>query len=609
MAEAIPANPGMALVPAQPQSLIGTLTDPAGGTPMERARGFLSQGPVKKALPWFAGMAVLGGAAVAWTTLAPAPQRVLYAQLDDAERASVVSALDKGNIHYRIDSSTGALTVDEGDVYKARMLVAQNGALALPDTASDSLDKLPMGASRALEGERLRAAREHELMLSIKEIDGVQAVRVHLAEGEKSVFVRDQIAPSASVMLRLADGRQLSENQVSAIVNLVAGSVPGLTPDAVKVVDQRGHLLSQKGSVDSDRMDMQSRMEEKLRGQVATLLTPMLGDGNFTSEIQVDLDMDQVTSARESYDKQGAVRSETSQQSQQPASAAAVGVPGTLSNTPPPSTTSVAGAPGAPPPAAPGSAPGAAGAAGAAAPGAAPAAATPSPTASESSASKNYELGREVAVSNTGPGKIKRLSVAVALSASAMAKFKQSDIDQIKQLVSAAVGADTSRGDQIAVVARAFDTTPVAKTPFYEAPWFAQALHYGGALIGLLMVLLLAVRPLINALKGGKPAGAKGGKKGSAAEDAIAAATAAGHAPMAALPLAAGAPPIVNISGAAGAAAAEHQLTGPSLGNSNAADALNRHVGLAQQIVTEKPDSAVIALRQMLQPPAEKEDA
>jgi hypothetical protein len=202
MAEAIPANPGMALVPAQPQSLIGTLTDPAGGTPMERARGFLAQGPVKKALPWFAGMAVLGGAAVAWSTLAPAPQRVLYAQLDDAERASVVGALDKGNIHYRIDSSTGALTVDEGDLYKARMLVAQNGALSLPDTANDSLDKLPMGASRALEGERLRAAREHELMLSIKEIDGVQAVRVHLAEGEKSVFVRDQIAPSASVMLR-----------------------------------------------------------------------------------------------------------------------------------------------------------------------------------------------------------------------------------------------------------------------------------------------------------------------------------------------------------------------------------------------------------------------
>jgi flagellar M-ring protein FliF len=546
---------------------------------MERARGFLAQGPVKKALPWFAGMAVLGGAAVAWSTLAPAPQRVLYAQLDDAERASVVGALDKGNIHYRIDSSTGALTVDEGDVYKARMLVAQNGALSLPDTANDSLDKLPMGASRALEGERLRAAREHELMLSIKEIDGVQAVRVHLAEGEKSVFVRDQIAPSASVMLRLADGRQLSENQVSAIVNLVAGSVPGLTPDAVKVVDQRGHLLSQKGSVDSDRMDMQSRMEEKLRGQVATLLTPMLGDGNFTSEIAVDLDMDQVTSARESYDKQGAVRAETTQQSQQGGAgqAAAIGVPGTLSNTPPPVTQASPGAPGGTP--------------GATAPGAAPApGASPAPAGnSESTASKTYELGREVAVSNQGPGKVKRLSVAVALSAKAMAKAKPADIDQIKQLVSAAVGADPARGDQVAVVVRSFDTPTLDKTPFYEAPWFSTALHYGVALVGLLMVLMLAVRPLIAALKGNRSA-----------------TNAAAQAPAGSGAIALAAPAQAGISAAASASA--FLPGGPSVGLSTIdAEALGRQVGRAQQMVAQKPDSAVIALRQMLQTPVDED--
>ncbi|HZV11094.1 MAG TPA: flagellar basal-body MS-ring/collar protein FliF, partial [Novosphingobium sp.] len=297
---------------------LAPLTDPAGGPPMLRARAFMGQPAVKKALPWFAGMATLGAAALAWGTLAPAPQRVLYTQLDDSERASVVGALDKGGVHYRIDSTTGALTVDEADLYKARMLVAQNGALAMPDTASDTLDKMPMGASHALEEERLRAAREHELMLSIKQIDGVMAVRVHIAEGEKSVFVRESIAPSASVMLRLADGRQLSAGQVSAIVNLVAASVPGLTPDAVKVVDQEGRLLSQKNSPDADRLDMQSRLESKLQGQLAQLLTPMLGDGNFTSEVQVDLDMQQLTSARETYDKQGVVRAETQQQSSQP---------------------------------------------------------------------------------------------------------------------------------------------------------------------------------------------------------------------------------------------------------------------------------------------------
>jgi flagellar M-ring protein FliF len=567
---------------ARTGSILTPLTDPDGGTPMQRTMSFLRQQTVRAMLPWFAGVAVLGGAAVAYSSLAPAPQRVLYTQLDDAERASVVGALDKGGVHYRIDNSTGALTVDEGDLYRARMLVAQNGALAMPDTANDSLDKLPMGASRALEGERLRAAREHELMLSIKEIEGVQAVRVHLAEGEKSVFVRDQIAPSASVMLRLADNRQLSENQVNAIVNLVAGSVPGLTPDAVKVVDQRGRLLTQKNGADSDRLELQARMEEKLRGQVSTLLTPMLGDGNFTSEIAVDLDMDQVTSARESYDKQGALRAESSQLSQQAGngSPAAVGVPGTLSNTPPPVTQPSPGAPqGTPGATAPGATP---------SPGASP---SPAPSgSSESSASKTYELGREVAVSNQGPGKVKRLSVAVALSAKAMAKAKPAEIDQIKQLVSAAVGADPARGDQVAVVVRSFDSPTVEKTPFYEAPWFATALHYSVALIGLLMVLMLAVRPLISALKGNRATQAMGAQQAQLAGD---------HGAMALA-----SPAYTGIGSAASNAAMLPD--GPAMSAIDA-ETLGRHVGRAQQVVAEKPDSAVIALRQMLQTPAEEE--
>src|SRR5690606_4613269 len=116
-------------------------------------------------------------------------------------------------------------TVNEEDVYRARMTVAADGGLATPQSGIELLDSLPLGASRTMEGERLRAARERELMLTIKEIDGVQGVRVHLAEPEQSVFVRETSPPSASVMLRLANGRQLNESQVTAIANLVANSV------------------------------------------------------------------------------------------------------------------------------------------------------------------------------------------------------------------------------------------------------------------------------------------------------------------------------------------------------------------------------------------------
>ncbi len=531
MAELVPVRAGAALF------------DPTAAPLLTRLGGMASHPAVRRALPWFLGVAALGGAGLAWEMVGPVPQRVLYAQLDDSERASVVAALDKGAVHYRIDNDTGSLTVDDSDLYKARMLVAQNGALALPDSAGDGLDKLPMGASRALEDQRLRGAREHELELTVKQIDGVQSVRVHIAEAAPSVFVRDTLAPSASVMLRLGDGRQLSQSQVSAITNLVAGSVPGLTPDAVRVVDSHGHLLTEKTSPGSDRMDAQARLEDKLQGQITQLLAPMLGEGNFTSEIQVELDMDQVTTARESYDKQGVLRSETQQQSMASgASNTAVGVPGVLSNTPPPQATASPGVPKAAPNPAPSP--------------------TPAAPTGESSATRSYELGREVAVSNQGAGRIRHLSVAVALSAKAMQKFKPSDIDQIKSLVSAAVGADAARGDTVAVVVRAFETPPPEKVAFYEAPWFATVLHNGVALIGLILVLMLGVRPLIKALRRSQTAPQPG---------AMLALTPDGSAPA------------INL------------IAGPI-----DAEALGRQVGRAQRLVAEKPDSAGLALRQML---------
>jgi flagellar M-ring protein FliF len=305
------------------------------------------------------------------------------------------------------------------------------------------------------------------------------------------------------------------------------------------VVDQRGRLLSEAGGPDADRLELQGRMEDKLRAQVDGLLAPMLGQGNYTSEVQVELDMDQVTSARESYDKNGVVRSETSAQSQQPGGqpGQAGGIPGALSNTPPPPTTAKQGPPlGGQPSPAP--------SASAAAPG------------GESSATRTYELGREVSVSNAAPGKIKRLSVAVAISQEAMKKAKPADLDQIKALVSAAVGLDPQRGDQVQVITRAFEPVEDVSLPFYEAPWFAMVVRSVVALLAVLLVLLMGVRPLVRALK-------RGGGEGGDGD-----------------------------GGAAPARAPAAQSADPAL--------LGRQVGLAQRIVEEKPEDALVALRSLL---------
>ncbi|HKT84576.1 MAG TPA: flagellar basal-body MS-ring/collar protein FliF [Novosphingobium sp.] len=564
MPELVPVTPDGAAAGSPPSvsSMFAPLTDPAGGSVLPRLGAFTAQPAVRKVLPVFVGLSAVGGALLAWSALAPSPQRTLYSQLDDGERASVAAALDQASIAYHIDNTTGALTVSDGDYYKARMLVASDGALATPESGTQMLDNMPMGASRTLEGERLRAARETDLQQTIAQIDGVESVRVHLAEGEKSVFVRENAPPTASVMVRLARGRSLSESQVAAIVNLVAGSVPGLSPDAVRVVDQHGQLLSDAKSADSDRLELQSRMETKLREQVSQLLGPMLGQGNFTSEIQVELNMDEVTSARESYDKDGVVRSETQQQSQSTAAAPAVGVPGVLSNTPPSATQAQPGAPQ----------------------GTMPQNGSAAPSNGESSSSRTYELGREVSVANTTPGGIKRVSVAVAISKGAMKGARAKDLQDIEALVSAAVGANPQRGDQVKVIARSFE--PVADSsalPFYEMPWFAMIVRYGAAVLAVLLVLLLGVRPMIKALRGDKPKGRE-----AAAEDEP---ETAGFLDENGQPM---------IQKAARPALSSDSGVDIEIPRS---DLLTRQLSLAQRLVAERPESAVAALRQMLNEP------
>jgi flagellar M-ring protein FliF len=528
-------------------SLLAPLRGAGNGSFTDRLQAFTAQPPVRKALPWFAGVAGLGLLALVWGGLSPAPQRVLYSSLNDGERAEVVAALDKASIGYTIDNATGAVTVGEDDLYRARMTVASDGALATPATGADMLNSLPMGASRTLEGDRLRAAAERELTLTIMEIDGVEAVRVHLAKGERSVFVREEVRPTASVMVRMARGRQMADSQVAAIANLVAGAVPGLSVDSVRIADQHGRLLSQARDPNSDRLDLQARMESKLRMQVEQLLGPMIGSENFSSEIQVELDMNEVTSARESYDKDGAVRRETTQRSQS-AGTTGFGVPGVLSNTPPADAEAEARAPE----------------------GTQPQGGTQ--VGGESSASRTYELGREVAVSNIVPGSLKRLSVAVALNQDALKGAKPADITKFERLVTAAVGADPNRGDTVAVIVRPFQAAEMEAVPFWETSWFAMLLRYGLALIAVLLVLFLVVRPVMKMVTGRR---AEGGDP-----DGIS-------------------PPRNTLV-----------PMGMGMGQSEIdREQLSAQIELAQRIVREQPDDALRALRRMLGGPREIDGA
>ena len=403
------------------------------------------------------------------------------------------------------------------------------------------------------------------------------------------MFVRDNAAPTASVMVKLARGRQLADSQVTAIVNLVASSVPSLTVDAVKVIDQHGRLLSSAKPGDTDRLDMQSRLEEKLRSQVSALLTPMLGEGNFSSEIQVDLDMDQLTSARESYDKQGVVRSETQSASQTAGGAGAAGVPGVLSNTPPPPTT--------------------------AQPRCAgcrryscsrrrtrcPRSHNPAPRLHQPMARPRRPAPMSLAAKSPSPTRLRaRSSASRSRSRSARRSWSRPSLPRSIRSSSSSL-PPSAQIPRAAIRSRSWcaRSTPSLSPPpaFWETPWFAMIVRNVVALLAVLLTLLLGVRPLIKALKR-EPAAAiakdsdEAAAKGEDEEDTDENEDDAES----------------ETENASGTRRRRKKIPriepiiDPETGEIDP-EALSRQVGLAQRIVVEQPDNAINALRQLLKEP------
>ncbi len=463
--------------------------------PLRQIKGVFEQPIVRRSLPMTMMVGLIGAAALAWATMSTPTQKTLFTGLPDADKASVTAALTQASITSRIDDSTGALTVNEEDYSKARLLLAGQG---LPKAAPGGyaiLDQLPMGVSRAVEGERLRQARETELAKSIEEIDAVAEARVHLAVPEASVFVRDNASPSASVILKLQGGRSLSDAQVNSIINLTASSVPGMKPDSVTIVDQMGALLTKSGGGAGDtgndqRIEFQRRVEDKYRTQLIQLLTPLIGAGNFTAEVQADVDLNETQATREKYDAPGVLRAETgSWTGNQKDAAVTGGIPGALSNTPPASSTmqspqpanGISGAPAAAPTAG---------------------AAAPDPMKQSDSFQRAYDLGKEVSVTRAAPGGVKRLSVAVLLRDPEKGRRTAMEINQVTELVKSAVGFDPARNDNVTVISRKFAgaETVADKAPWYDAGWLPIVARNVTAILIALLVLILGVRPLSKAL-------------------------------------------------------------------------------------------------------------
>lgn len=458
----------------------GRLPVPITGDRLAPLRQFAQQPAVQRALPAIATSTAIGIAALAWFMTQSGPQTQLFAGLDDADKAAVADALQSHGIGHRIDPATGALTVDADKLHQARIALAGQGLPRAQPAGDTLIASLPMGSSRAIEGETLRSAREADLSRTIETIDAVKSARVHIAAAEPSLFVRDDKPATASVMLALHGGRAMSDGQVQAVRFLVASSVPGMNADQVSVIDQRGALLSDTAtSSDMKAFQLQIQVEDRFRRALDTLLGPMLGAGNYSVEVHADVDMSESQATRETFpENDRALRSEQVTRSASGQNAApAVGIPGALSNQPPPASTvtSSAPVPSAPP------------------------AALPEMQSNENAA-RAYEVGREISVTHQPQGRLKRVSVAVALNQGSKA-LTQADLAKIEALVKGAVGFDAGRGDQVALSQRPFAKAEDSAPAFYDQPWFMPIIKQAGAILAALLAFLFIGRPLIRAAK------------------------------------------------------------------------------------------------------------
>ncbi|MBJ7501331.1 MAG: flagellar M-ring protein FliF [Sphingopyxis sp.] len=456
------------------------LPAPAFGGRLAPLTGFIRQPAVQRALPAVAMTSAIGIAALAWFTMQAAPQAQLFAGLDDADKAAVADALQSQGIAHSIDASTGALTVDADKLHQARIALAGQGLPKAAPSGDSLIASLPMGSSRAIEGEALRSAREADLSRTIETIDAVRSARVHVAAAEPSLFVREDKPATASVMLTLQNGRSLSDGQVQAIRFLVASSVPGMNADQVSVIDQRGALLSDTATgSDMKAFQLQLQVEDRFRRALDTLLGPMLGTGNYTVEVHADVDMSESQATRESFpENDRALTSEQITRSTSGQSAPAVGIPGALSNQPPQATQITANGPQTVPP------------------GAAPA---PGIESNENAA-RAYEVGREISVTHSPQGKLRRVSVAVALNQGKKA-LTQADLTKIDSLVKGAIGYDATRGDLVAINQRPFAPVEDTAPAFYDQGWFMPLIKQVGAILAALLAFLFIGRPMIRAAK------------------------------------------------------------------------------------------------------------
>lgn len=455
-----------------------------------------------------AGMAaVVAVMVVFWLWSQQPDYRVLFSNFSDKDGGAIVAALDKMNVPYKLSDSGSAILVPAAQVHQARLKLASEGLPKGGNIGFELLEKQKFGVSQFVEQVNFQRGLEGELERSIQAIDTVESAIIHLAIPKQSVFVREDQKPTASVLLNVLSGRHLDANQVSAIVHLVASSVPHLQASNVTVVDQNGNLLSDTSKkagtkqLDPAQLKYVDELQQSIARRVESIIVPIVGTNNVRAEASVEVDFSTSEQAAEIYKPNQntsdvAVRSMQSNESTTAGPNGATGVPGALSNQPPEEATApITTEEGEETTAVAANAP---------------------PINSQKNTTTNFEVDKTVRYEQQAMGGIKRLNVAVVVNnmpvvdAEGKTTYRpltDAEKQQINDLARQAMGFNETRGDALAVVNTAFAQAAVEAMP--EVPMWKQPMtieYVKDALrliIGIVVMLMLykkILKPMFNKL-------------------------------------------------------------------------------------------------------------
>ena len=451
-------------------------------------RRILNEPAAKRALPTAVALIVTFIGILLFISMREPAKTTLFSSLSEADKSKVVESLRQNGINVSLDSATGEVLVPSTDYYQSKMLLAAEGLPESLPSGYDNLNELPMGTSRSIEAVKIRQSLENELARSINEISGILGARVHLAIPEKSVFVRERGNPSASIFVKLGAGRSLGENQIRAIVHLVSSSVPNLPSENVTVVDQHGNLLSKPtddptSAMSNRQLEYTMKLEQVYRQRVISLLTPILGAGNITAQVSVDVDFTTKNITEEVVDPEGsAIRSEQATQDTT-SEPEAQGIPGAVANTPPLAAELATDAPVTQQ--------------------------SSSKIKSQSSSSiKNYEVSKRVTATRNPTGQIKRIVAAILIREKfvvneagerVLSKVSDEEKANIQSLVKDAIGFKDERGDSITISSGEFvEDIQVIDVPWYENSAIRELLGKLFTILVLAIVTFGALRPLLS---------------------------------------------------------------------------------------------------------------